>query len=508
MIFKEKAYSMKFYRILFQIISTFLFLTSLFSSVIIDINVNEYHEYARIISDYPLIHFSVIAGFIFFLRWLDMRLKVIKINTKTVLMTLLGTTAVLGILFVTFGSNIPINDSSEVLYAANSFAQKEYSFLLTSDYLHRNPHQFGMIFIYQILTQIGGPYNYYFYRLINIVALCISLLLIYKIMSQYLRCTHFSCILMMLFYMFSFQSIFYSTFIYGTVLSLCFMLSAFFLLFKYEEQRHFRYLYSLFFCLSLALLAKNNALIMIVAIIIYIIYQLFLNRSKMWTLALLITFLSFISPTLVKVSYQNISGISLNDPVPASAYIAMGMQEGPCGNGWFNMYAPNVYWKYGGRYDNVNEAAQNEIKNRANIMFKNPMYGLEFYLKKAITQWSEPTWQSLWQGSVRDSVDKENVLLQQLNYQTPGKVIWHFLNILQSIIWFGLILYGVKLKNSEQMKDYLLPLILIGGFFFQLLWEAKALYIYPYYFLAIPLSAQGYNVIRKKETVTSKEEKK
>lgn len=41
-------------------------------------------------------------------------------------------------------------------------------------------------------------------------------------------------------------------------------------------------------------------------------------------------------------------------------------------------------------------------------------------------------------------------------------------------------------------------LVVVGGFIFHTLWEAKAQYILPYFILLIPFSANGYGFMLKK----------
>ena len=61
---------------------------------------------------------------------------------------------------------------------------------------------------------------------------------------------------------------------------------------------------------------------------------------------------------------------------------------------------------------------------------------------------------------------------------------------------------GKKGKGTE--KQYLfgiLPLLLIGGFLFQLLWEAKSRYIYYYMVLLLPLATLGISFVMEQQAV-------
>ena len=48
----------------------------------------------------------------------------------------------------------------------------------------------------------------------------------------------------------------------------------------------------------------------------------------------------------------------------------------------------------------------------------------------------------------------------------------------------------LSLKDFDLTKA-ILPVIIIGGFLFHILWETKAIYVIQYYFLLLPYAAYG-----------------
>lgn len=379
MVTKIQALTRWSIRIIYLAITIFLLSASLMYSTQIDIHINEYHEFAKIIRDTPLILMIILSVWVCSAYFLFK--KHFKINRRLMMIMLLLATIAFSLLYILLASNKPVFDSNDVLEAANGFLKKDYSLLRNTDYFHRNPHQLGMVLIYQILTFFGGPYNYFFYRVINLLALCGSIIFMHLIFSKFFSDSE--CLpLAMLFFFFNLSAIFISTFIYGTLISLCFSLAGIYFVLNYKKNSQNYNLFAIFFCFSISLLAKNNAMIFIIAVLICLIYSILTDHKRTLLLALIMIILSLFTPSLVKYYYQKDSGITLSSPVPSAAYIAMGMQEGPCGNGWFNMYNTEIYWRHNRNYKAMNAEALTEISNRAHIMTKNPIYGLQFYCKK------------------------------------------------------------------------------------------------------------------------------
>ena len=46
--------------------------------------------------------------------------------------------------------------------------------------------------------------------------------------------------------------------------------------------------------------------------------------------------------------------------------------------------------------------------------------------------------------------------------------------------------------------QHLMVVIIIGGFFFSIIWEAKSRYILPYYLMMFPLATIGYEKLFEK----------
>ncbi len=64
---------------------------------------------------------------------------------------------------------------------------------------------------------------------------------------------------------------------------------------------------------------------------------------------------------------------------------------------------------------------------------------------------------------------------------------------MQFLIYLGMLLYYLlAIRKETQPLEHLLAVVIIGGFFFSILWEAKARYVFPYYVMMYPLYTIGY----------------
>ena len=67
-----------------------------------------------------------------------------------------------------------------------------------------------------------------------------------------------------------------------------------------------------------------------------------------------------------------------------------------------------------------------------------------------------------------------------------------FINVYQSLIYLGVFLFlGSGLFQKRRITQYTIFVVILGGFLFHILWEAKSRYILPYFIMMIPMAAVG-----------------
>ena len=73
---------------------------------------------------------------------------------------------------------------------------------------------------------------------------------------------------------------------------------------------------------------------------------------------------------------------------------------------------------------------------------------------------------------------------------TAGDKWYAFLNLYQGMVYVMLLFYFVILLKEKDHIFYFLPaLLLLGGFCFSMIWEAKSRYVYPYIVMSLPCVA-------------------
>ena len=133
----------------------------------------------------------------------------------------------------------------------------------------------------------------------------------------------------------------------------------------------------------------------------------------------------------------------------------------------------------------ANKRARIECQKALRVFRDNPVYAMEFFTKKNLSQWNNPTFQSLWVNKISNKGLTKNILIE-------------FMNVTQTLILIGATLYIIT--DYKNIKGPLLFLIIvfIGGFLFHIIWEAKCQYTITYFILLIPYSVKGYDSITEK----------
>ena len=76
--------------------------------------------------------------------------------------------------------------------------------------------------------------------------------------------------------------------------------------------------------------------------------------------------------------------------------------------GWYNGIALNDYKNAGLDAKAANAQAWTNIKSRMNYFGKNTNYMIDFFSKKIISQWNEPTYESIWVSKVKSHANELN----------------------------------------------------------------------------------------------------
>ena len=99
---------------------------------------------------------------------------------------------------------------------------------------------------------------------------------------------------------------------------------------------------------------------------------------------------------------------------------------------------------------------------------------------------------------VNSDIEKSVVKSILSENRTTNKILTNYMNILQTLILFGTIMYILIDSKKIKFKELIFAIIFIGGFVFHLIWEAKCQYTITYFVLLIPYSIVGYKKTSEK----------
>lgn len=376
-------------------------------------------------------------------------------------------------------------DSQSVLYAAINLTEGVYDDFSPGGYIDMYGNQIGITLLMAALMKITGITGELLFQTIN--AICVPL--IYLGLSEFIS-SRFYKICLVVFGIVWYPLIISASHVYGNVPGFLFALWAFVLLFRYFKKGKPAYALISIFFIALACLIKQNYFIFLIAYVLLSLYESMRQKKKyvLWGILAIVASIAAIKTATVVT--EQIIVTRMTGGVSAWSFIAMGMQEGERGPGWFNGYNAEVYALSNYDPELQKQLALASIKERTSEFASHPAYFIDFYTKKLDSQWNNPTIQSLWilrgyEGTLPKFVEymvSVRGTLDQLNYLKP----FHVFILLFSVVF---LFFGTGKDDARN----LIFLVFLGGVFFHLMWEAKAQYSLPYVCLLIPAALCGFD---------------
>ena len=378
-------------------------------------------------------------------------------------------------------------------------------------YLNRYPFQGGFLLYLYLMCSIFGAKNYIAFRMLNI--LCVTLIvfvlaLIAELVSNKKEVGSVTAILTTLFLPLAFLT----TFMYGNVPSFLFCLvAAWQALVIVKKKGENAALNLVFLCISLfaALWFKLNASIFFIAIGMWFAILGVKDKKLFYALPIVLIVVVYFAVNVTETACVKLvfGDIPLTGS-PTTSWLVMGLQEGSRAPGWYNDYGWNVWDDHNGDVEAISAANAQAITERLHTFMEHPRYALHFFGKKTLTQWCEPTFQSLWTSfcapaDVFNDPDNplnslNSTLLKSFRDGKARTCYEIYCDALQTLIYITAFFGLVKQHKERNFSSMLIAIAFLGGFAYFFLFEGKTMYVLPYFVLLIPFaSASFYDFYRR-----------
>ncbi|WP_214376843.1 glycosyltransferase family 39 protein [Bifidobacterium colobi] len=441
---------------------------------------------------------SSICSILLLLLWIHYQKWTIpEIKTHSVIRVVAAYSMIVGTLWSAIVNLPPVSDQLFVAWYGEQLAKHNYQPFLAT-YMQQFPHQNGYVLFYAGFGSLFGFSNWTAVRLFNAAMVAIalgSLLKLTEMMFASQRIVVICAVLCMAFLPF----IFFSNFVYGNIPSVAFCLLAC-LMQQYASQtkktsRLALYGIACALFLFIAIWFKPNGMIYLIGIEITWIALTLTTKKLMHSIAALACAILYVAAsTLPTAIVSSQTGISFDKAEPKIAWIAIGMQDSPLAPGWYNPYFTEQYAQHNNDPEIVDQLAREVIRQRAEFFAQHPATALRFYAHKEITQWAEPTFESLWTvfgGQDSKALDKDSILQSSFHQGVLRAAYTLWCDIIQSLIYIGAAFALWMHRKHWKPEQLALILIVLGGFAFHTIWEAKSDYVLPYFILLLPYAAAG-----------------
>ena len=420
------------------------------------------------------------------------------LSAEKISLVLCGWVVFFGMLMVLSARLQPSEDSYIVNFFARQAARGDLSYY--HEYFRFYPFQLGYVLYAEAFFRLfnivlsGAPEGFSSLALqgMNVLFTAFSYYALVRF-SGYVFKSETTRKLAAILMFFCLPPLFFVTFMYGNVPSFAFVCGGLWLYAAFlEDKRWYKGLASALL-LTISVILKLNSLIVIVAV--FIVSFVGFVKKPCWHLPLfaaaLAVFMLLLLPLPQKI-YEKRMGEELGEGIPQISWFAMGMHEGSSCSGWYSpTYTTTAYRLTEYDPDTTAAFAQSAIESRMDFFAEHPLECYRFFGRKYLSQWNEPTYQGLWNNQLRDHYSQPGFFYQLFCHDFE-RGVKAFMNVYQQLIFFGFALGLIRIIRRRDIMMTALPLIILGGMLYHLLFEAKSQHSQGYFILMIPVAAYGF----------------
>jgi len=451
-------------------------------------------EIPRYRTDSLFLNLIILAVFLGILCFINRKIDLEKIPVKILAAGAVIFVTGVSILWIHVSHTYPEADQKAVSWVSYLMTQGNFLFFEHGKYMQIYPNQLGLAGILELLYTLTGGEKWKAFMYLTAFSNGAVVYLLYKITDKLFQKKRIS-VLVLIGSMGCVQILLYTTFLYGIMLGLALSLAAFLvLLFSLEEKntgwKQIGYGLLAGVLIGGSILVKNNYSIFLVAMLILLLYKA-LEKKNIKTLAVagLFVLMTVVLGSALTEVYEARSGREISSGMPKSLWIAMGMQEGERAEGWYNAFNYDTFLETDCDAERSDVLAKEAIAESLQKFLRDPAYAARFYYKKTVSQWNEPTYEALWVNQFHRG--DFSTIVQSI-YEGKLYVVLHeYMNLYQSLIFAAVLFCLYVRRKTWSLEQLFFMIVILGGFLFHTIWEAKSQYIFPYFVILLPYAAAG-----------------
>ena len=459
--------------------------------------VNRIHERLESViyyNDNFVLNLLVLAAGILMLFILASRVK--KVPLRKLQIALFLWTLLLGTVWVLSSQVSPTEDSWTVTSAAQEFAVNNFDKFENTKYFKNYPFQLGYVLfnecVIRFLSLFKRPETVMVLEVLNAVFLAMINTLLLTIGARLFKDDRVNLMTAVLLAV-SAAPFIDCSFTYGIYPGMAFALLAMYLELRWMTDSKIIFGIGAVLSIAFAVMLKSNYLIWLIAMVLILLVRMPARKKYAFDAGLIAAAVALtlsVQPT-VKRFYENRSGHIFGDAIPYASWIAMGLSETDLAPGWYNIYITV------GNFESSNYAADEAgrrsrelIKERLKYFAQNPQYANDFFYLKTVSQWNEPSYQSIWNNTVRGQYKEKNAFAHWVCYEGE-QTVKQYMDYFAQLVFVCFFLGALYLLRKKQFLFTMIPVVFLGGFFYQFISEGKAQYIIPYFIAMTGFAAFG-----------------
>lgn len=384
-------------------------------------------------------------------------------------------------------------DAMFVRRIAMAMLDGDFSAFEKGQYLYNYPHQLGLALYDALLGKIFDSTRLNF--MMNLLLVIATNGFLYLIAARLWREEPLVPRITILFSFAFLAPLFFILFAYGLIPGCAAMCGGLYLLLRFVQGERWRALLGGAMLMAIAAFMKKNFAIATVAVVIVLV--LWTMQKPSWRRALAVLSVMVVCVAfrpLAHAAFTAVTGVPMSEGMPSVLWVAMGTDPDneALAPGWFNYYNQFTFRDSGYDSEIASATGREKICDNLTRFKRDPKLALDFFGRKLISVWCEPTFESILSGPLEIREQPSYTRVCRSIYG-EGKAYWMIYHELKAFVL--LVLFGTLaglVHERRRPERYLLPCLhLLGGVLFHLAWEGKSQYVYPYILLLIPLCASA-----------------